>query len=292
MNPYAIALIILSTFMHASWNLLAYQKTSKAFFFRRMLIVIALIGLVPGVLSEISAHSLTATAWLCVVGSGFFCGIYFFYLALAYESSDFTVVYPVARALPVFLVAIGDVLRGRYPTALGWVGMMLVISGCLLAPLYSFKDYSFRLYFRHATLWMLLAALGTVGYTLLDKIASEVVQQGPATAARYGYVFFLIAFITYSILLKVKKFEQKDEKLSDWVLPFIAACLMFGAYWMVLWAYQLSRFAGYVVAFRQFSIIIGIILGIIIFKERGKVVRFTAGLSITTGLILIGVFGH
>ena len=88
--------------MHAGWNLLARRERSEATFFGRMLTLIALIGFLPAVLSEMATHSLPSEAWLCVAGSGFFCGIYLFNLARAYESSDFTTFYPVAKALPVF----------------------------------------------------------------------------------------------------------------------------------------------------------------------------------------------
>jgi drug/metabolite transporter (DMT)-like permease len=249
------------------------------------------VGLVPAAVSEVLTHSLNLKAWLCVVGSGFFCGIYFFSLARAYAAADFTTVYPVARALPVFLVGIGDVLRGRYPTEFGWIGMLLVISGCFLAPLYSFRDFHVRSYFNRSSLWILLTALGTFGLTLLDKVASEVILQGPATAARYGYIFFLVSYLAHKAFLRL---FDKVKNMSDslgWGITIIAACMNFGAYWLVLWAYQLSQRASYIVAFRQFSIVIGVILAFAIFREKGVVIRLTGTFMITSGLLVIGLWG-
>jgi drug/metabolite transporter (DMT)-like permease len=241
--------------------------------------------------SEILAHSLNLKAWLCVVGSGFFCGIYFFSLARAYAAADFTTVYPVARALPVFLVGLGDVLRGRYPTEFGWIGMLLVVSGCFLAPLYSFRDFRVRSYFNRQSLWILLTALGTVGYTLLDKVASEVILQGPATAARYGYIFFLVSYLAYEAFLRVFDREKNLSHSLGWRIMIFAACMNFGAYWLVLWAYQLSQRASYIVAFRQFSIVIGVVLAFAIYKEKGLFVRLLGTFMITSGLFLIGLWG-
>jgi drug/metabolite transporter (DMT)-like permease len=56
------------------------------------------------------------------------------------------------------------VLRGRFLTPLGWLGVLLVAGGCILVPLQSFKDFSLQRYFNRTSLWMVLAALGTVGY--------------------------------------------------------------------------------------------------------------------------------
>jgi len=253
--------------------------------------VTVLVGFVPAVLSEMQARSLTPRAWACVVGSGCCCGAYYFFLARAYGSSDFTVVYPVARSLPVLFVGIGDVLRGRHLAPMGWLGILLVTCGCLLAPLHSFGDFAVRRYLNRASLWMLLTAMGTVGYTLLDKIASEVVQQGPATAARYGYVFFLISGVAYVVFLKVFKTGKQGSNSVGWKLPALAGCMNFGAYWLVLWAYQLSPHASYIVAFRQFSIVIGAVLAFAIYKEPGLVVRLVGTFLLTSGLVLIGLWG-
>jgi hypothetical protein len=78
-------------------------------------------------------------------------------------------------------------------------------------PLYSFCDFGVRSYFNRTSLWMLLTAMGTVGYTLLDKIASEAVRQGPGTAARYGYIYFLMSFGAYAVLLRIFKVGGKIQ---------------------------------------------------------------------------------
>ena len=169
--------------------------------------------------------------------------------------------------------------------------MLLVVSGCFLTPLYSFRVVTIRLYINRKSLWMLLAALGTVGYTLLDKVASEVIQQGPGTAARYGYIFFLISYGFYALFLHMCKTEEKFSDSIGWKLPIVAACLNFTSYWLVLWAYQLSQHASYIVAFRQFSIVIGVTLAFAIYKEQGLIVRLTGTFMITSGLILISFWG-
>ncbi len=155
--------------MNDGWNLLDRRQSPKAAFFKRLLFVIVIVGFIPA--SFAYHYGMADRIWF-----GFFCGVYFFFLGRSYEFSDFTTVYPVARALPVFLVSIGDVLRGIYPNSFGWIGMLLVVSGCFLTPLYSFRVVTIRLYINRKSLWMLLAALGTVGYTMLCKVTSEVIQ--------------------------------------------------------------------------------------------------------------------
>jgi drug/metabolite transporter (DMT)-like permease len=290
MTSFVILLVIISAFMHAGWNLLARFEHSEQDFYRKMLIFILAIGFIPAVISEFLTHSMTPLAWLCVVGSGISAGVYLFFLARAYASSDFTIVYPVARALPVIFVAFADTLRGRHLTPAGWAGVVLVATGVIFVPLHSFRSISLKSYLNRTSLWMVLAALGTVGYTILDKYAAETVRQGPATAARYGYFYFAISIIPYLALMKYFRREEKD-KPTTWKMVIPAAILSFAAYWLILWAYQLIPYAGYIVAFRQVSIVIGAAMAFWIFKERGLWVRLSGAILISTGLILIAVWG-
>jgi len=289
---FVIFIIICSTFMHAGWNLLArYNRAERDFYFK-MLVIMVVTGFVPAVWSELVTRSLTPTAWWCVLGSGFSAGLYLFFLARAYEESDFTVVYPVARSLPVIFVAFIDVLRGRELTVFGWLGILMVAAGCVFVPLRSFRDFSLGNYFNRASLWMFFAALGTVGYTTLDKIAAEVVQQGPATAARYGYIYFAVSFFPYLGFMKLSRPVVVKDSSQDWKIAVLAALFGFGAYWLILWAYQLSPYASYIVAFRQFSIVIGALLAFIIYKEQGVAVRLSGAVMITLGLVLIALLGR
>ena len=292
MSPLAIGLVLISACTHAGWNLLARQRRSEMAFFVRMLTMIMIAGFLPVVISETTTRSLPARAWFCLAGSGLCGGLYLFSLAQAYRASEFTVVYPVARALPVLLVGLGDVLRGRFLTPTGWLGLTLVVTGCFLTPLYSLHDFAVSRYFQLSVLWMFLAALGTVGYSLFDKVASEVVLAGPATAGRYCYVFF---FCSGTVFLSLKWLTSVGDCKANpvaWKRPVVGAVCFFSSYWLVLWAYQLSQHASYVVAFRQFSIVIGVVAAFAIYKERGVAVRMIGMVLITVGLILVGLLGN
>lgn len=291
MSLTVVAIVITSTFMHAGWNIIARYDRSEEAFYKKMLIVMMAAGFLPAAVSEYLTRSIPPVAWGFVLGSGTSAAIYLFSLARAFSKSDFTVVYPVARSIPVIFIAIVDVLRGRVLTAAGWAGIFLVAAGCVLVPLRSIRDISPGKYLNRASLWMLLAALGTVGYTTFDKFAAEIVQAGPATAARYGYVYFTISFFPYIALQRGFHHQEVSPARSRWKLAIPAAVLSFGAYWLILWAYQLSPQASYIVAFRQFSIVIGSLMAFLIYKESGVGIRLTGAVLITAGLILIGIWG-
>ena len=292
MSGAAIGLVLASTFLHAAWNLMARRRRGmEADFFIRMLFIIMILGFLPAVASEAVTRSMPPKAWLCVMASGLCCGVYYFSLGRAYASSDFTIVYPVARSLPVLLVGLGDVLRGRMIAPLGWLGLFLVALGCILTPLKSLGSFDIRRYLHVSIAWMALTALGTVGYSLFDKVASEVISKGLASAARYGYFFFSIAAIVYYCL---KRFADRKKAKVDlslgWKMPAIGGLCTFGAYWLILYAYQMSQHASYIVAFRQFSIVLGVVSAFILYKEEGMVVRITGTILITAGLVVTAMY--
>ena len=291
MNASAILLILISTFMHAGWNLLARSRRNEHTFFLRLLWSTTVIGLAPFLAAEIVLPALPASAWRAVLASGTICGVYFFGLARAYGNGDFTVVYPVSRALPIVLVGLADIMRGRVPSIWGGLGMILVAGTCVVIPLDSLRRFSWRSHLNRTTLWMILTALGTVGYTIIDKSASETLRAGPVSAARYGYMFFAVSSLAYWLCLKLFGRPSEDAQSVGWKVPALAALLTYGAYFLVLWAYQIAQRAGYIVAFRQFSIVIGVVLGVVWFREKGAVVRLVGTGVMVLGLLLIALFG-
>jgi len=291
LNPFVISIVLISTFMHASWNLLARHSKAEDVFFERMQVVVIIVGFIPIVISEYLTRSIPPRAWIYVSFSAIFCGVYYFSLANSYRVRDFTTVYPVARSLPVLLMGIVDLTRGRTPTLFGWIGMFLVAMGCTLSPLESIREISLKKYLNKASFWMLLTAIGTVGYSTFDKLSSELVKPGSASAARYGYFFYALSGLSYMLIRRLFVPNRERNQKIGWYLPTLGGIFNFGAYWLILWAYQLVGRASYVVTFRQFSIVIGAIAAFIIYREKGFAVRMTAVFTITCGLIIIAIWG-
>jgi drug/metabolite transporter (DMT)-like permease len=286
-----LTLVIVSTFLHAAWNILARYRGGAQTSIWRMQVAVVVIGAVPAGIGLMLLPCMSAKAALCVLGSGVCCGFYYVCLARAYEAGDFTTVYPAARALPVLLVGFGDALRGRPPSPAGWAGMALVAAGCLLVPLTSLRDFRPRHYWRSASLWIVLTALGTTGYSLLDKIGTESIPRGMGETAVYCYLYFAVAAASYAALrpLMARGAERREE--AGWAAPAAAGILCYLAYWLVLCAYQMVERASYVIAFRQFSVVIGVVAAFVLFKEAGKAVRLAGTIAITAGMVLLKLFG-
>jgi drug/metabolite transporter (DMT)-like permease len=290
MTSLATALVLISALVHASWNIMARRSNAESGFIARMLPFLAIVGLVPALVGQALTGAMHGMVWVYVTGSGLFCGAYFLSLGRAYESADFTTVYPVARAMPVLLVAGGDALRGRLPSGAGWAGMALVVLGCLMAPLRGPRELKAKAYLNSATVWIVLTALGTVGYSLLDKRSAELLRPGPVSALIYTYFFYMFTFVGYEVLRRVWRRQVPKDDGPLW-LPATAGFLSFAGYFLIVWAYQLVSRASYVVAFRQASLVIGVLMAFALYKEERLWWRLVSVLVITAGLVVISVLG-
>jgi drug/metabolite transporter (DMT)-like permease len=286
-----VLLILVSCFMHAGWNLLARRQRRELAFFRRMVLASVPISVVGLCIAASFPYSLPGKAWACVLASSTVCGFYYWFLGLAYRHSDFTVVYPVARSLPVLIVTALDLLRGRYPTSAGWLGLGLVVGGCMLAPQPSYGGFRFRRYAGKDILYIALTAATIVGFTMFDKTAAESVRPGPASAVVYCALFHIFSCAAYFAVHTLFEKDRTGAAEVGWKWPAVGAFCAFGGYMLVLWAYQLAPQTGYLLAFRQFSIVIGVAAAFGVYGERGLAVRVPATLAVVAGLVLLVAAG-
>jgi drug/metabolite transporter (DMT)-like permease len=274
--------------MHASWNLMARDQRSAGVLLR-MLLLSTMVGIGPALAGEWLAPAILPLVGGHLVIAGFFQGLYFFGLTLGYRLGQFTVVYPLARALPVLLIALSDVAAGRAPSPLGWIGIIMIFAGCVIVPLTSVRTARLAQYLNHGTFWAVVTACGILGYSLTDAAAADMMPTGPSSALRYGLFETILTLPFYWAMLRIGRVKNDSQTATPWSKVMLISALVFGAYSLVLWAYQLSIYTSYVVALRQFSIVIGVGLGSLLFREPAPALRLAAALTITAGSIAIAM---
>lgn len=277
--------------MHAGWNLLAREQRGRDIFLPLLLIVSG-VGLLPALIAEWQGDPILPIVWPYILITAVFQALYYFGLFKGYRSGDFTVVYPVARSLPVLVLALVDLIRGNTPSLVGGLGMGLIMVGCVLAPLESWRGFSLARYWNKTMVWIGVTATGMIGYTLVDRAAAALIRPGLDTALRYGLWESIATAGAYFVLLKLMKQPAiQIEGRAVWQRVTLAGVFMFGAYSLVLWAYQMPMPVSYIVALRQFSIVLGVVAGAILFHEPAPRWRISMSLLIVVGVILISVWG-
>ncbi|OAN16938.1 hypothetical protein A3K86_08350 [Photobacterium jeanii] len=292
MSIFAFVLVVISAVIHASWNLLGKSSASSPAFFAMSCVgvgglMLPLLGYVVMTIPELSSRF-----WWLLVVSGFFQMVYMAALALAYKHADVGVVYPIARALPVMMVAGITAGLGQSLPWIAWGGMLVVTLGCLLVPLVTFRQWHWRAYTQQGCLWALLAAIGTAGYSVIDKQAVDMLAVAGVPAA-VAAVFYLgaqfLAAGGWLMLLYLPR-SRRSELRQAWQLrrrALLTGGMMGGTYALVLLAMQYADNVSYVVALRQLSIPVGVIFGIWWLKEPSHRPRLVGASLVCLGLMAV-----
>ena len=159
MSSAALMLALAAAFLHAGWNLLlARARDVQAATAVVLGLSVVLFAPVAAVTWDVEWE-----VWPWALGSAAFELAYFALLAYAYERSELSVVYPVARGLaPVLVLAVGIASA----TAGEIAGVALVGAGVLLVR-------GLRQPEGRGVLFGALIAVCIAGYTLLDNRGIE-----------------------------------------------------------------------------------------------------------------------
>lgn len=299
MTPTAILLITLSAFAHAFWNLLGKRRNpSAAFFLAASLGSLVCLSPVLVWYWKVIIH-IPGSVWLLLGGAGITQAIYMIGLAGAYRNGDMSVAYPLARALPVILIAIVSSLLGlgKLISPQGYLGMLIVVFGCLLVPLPAFRELRLRNYLNRCCAMALLAACGTTGYTLIDSEALRILRGLPELGmgkVETAILFMVLETASIVIMLSLYVFFKRNERKElaevlrhSWRYAAVTGLIITGTYGLVLAAMAYVSNVSYLAAFRQLSIPIGSFFGILIQKEPAPVPKLTGIAILLTGLVLV-----
>ena len=286
MDSLAVVLVLISAASHAAWNFLAKGSRDKDSF---MLLTNATsqITLLPVFIVLLRDWRLPLEAVPFLVASALAEAVYFLALSRAYEAGDLSVVYPVARSAPLFVAVAGALFLGDPLSASGLAGILLVLAGVyilhlkslrfgrLLEPLRSFRGPAFG--------FALIAAIGTTAYSLSDKAAVSRVDP-----ILYNlWLEFAITIVLLPLILHSRGWDNiRAEWRKSWKKISLAGALMRGGYLLVLVAMTLAP-VGYLLAFRQVSVVIGALLGLALLGEGYGAPRILGSATIFAGVYII-----
>jgi len=300
MSITAIVLLLISAVSHASWNLLGKRENPSISFF--------LVANVFGVLlfSPIIFYYLDqllflpAQIWYYLIGSAFCLAIYFSGLAGAYRSGDMSVAYPLARSSPVLVVTFVTLVlgRGSQISHQSVFGILMVVGGCFLIPLHRLADQRLSNYVNATCGLAFVAALGTTGYSIIDDEALRLFRgmQGldmndSIRAVVYACLQggFTVCWLgLFALLIPSERARLRSVIRSSKISAAATGGLMFMTYALVLISMAYVKNVSYVVAFRQVSILVGTVLGVLLLKEKLYRPRLAGVVIIFVGLVLVG----
>ena len=302
MTATAFIFIFISLLLHSLWHFLCKSSgkasiTFFAIFSTALFFTVSSIGVWSGLLFKIPWH-----IYKFAMLGAFFGIVHEVGLIWAYRNSDISLAYPMTRALPVLFTFVMTALLGWGKTLSLWAtgGMLLIFIGCFSM---SFSGGSLHeswqnkiIAIRKGLLGIMIAAIGTSGYTIADSFGIRSIMEFAGntnrilTAAAYSTCREITAAV---VLWSIAAFfgSRIGEKGSCRELiktpqPYLAGVFAGLAYLLILMAMNYVSNVSFVQAFQQLSLPVSAVLGFVILKEKVTILRIISLALIMAGLIM------
>jgi len=288
MESIPFLLVISSSVSHALWNLLAKRGTDKISFLWWSNLT-SIFTLLPVFFILLPNWRFPTPAIPFLIVSGIVEALYFLSLSKAYELGDLSVVYPLARSSPLFLFIMAVVFLGEEVSLWGVAGVMIVVLGVYMIHM---RNFSLNEFIKpvssiraRASQFALFTALCTSIYSLADKL-------GVAAATPVIYAFWLDIFVFIFLTPLVVWRSGVSNLITEWRRSrsqvIVSGFLMRFGYVLVLIAMSLIQ-VSYILALRQLSVVIGVVLGVQLLKEKYGRMRLISSIIIISGIIILGI---
>lgn len=293
MHPEALALVVLSAFLHAAWS--ALMKRSPDLLAFNALQCVPSLVLGAALLPLLPVAGLGPGFWAVLAASSLIHGVYFLWLTRALELGDLSLVYPIVRSTPAVIPLLALPLLGERPSPAGAAGIAVVVAGVWLVQ--GEGRISRRALLSRAAVFAWLSLATTVGYSLTDKRAMTLLDAAPwpSPVPRSVAYFFLLSAGSALVFLPLAGRHLARARLRaslrrelGLVLLSVAASL--ASYGLILEAFR-SAPVSYVVAVRQSSVLFAVLLSVLWLRERPSAPRLAGAVATVGGVALIAVAG-
>jgi drug/metabolite transporter (DMT)-like permease len=272
-----IGAVLVAAVLHAVWNALAHAIGDQ-------LVGFALIGVAVtvGAAAIVLASPAPATAsWPYLAGSASLHVAYQLLLMRCYRLGDFGQVYPLARGTSPWLVAVSAaVFVGEHLSVIRLVGVVVISAG--LVSLVFVGGVPTRAA-RPAIAAAVLTGVVIASYTTLDGLG----VRSAGTVAGYTGWLFLLQGPELPLAAVVARRGLLWRQARPHLLAGLAGgALSLVAYALVLWAQTRGALAP-IAALRETSVIVGALIGAVVFGERFGGWRIAATILVAGGVVLI-----
>jgi drug/metabolite transporter (DMT)-like permease len=289
MSTVALALVLSSAVMHASWNYLVKRSNDKVLFFWAMAAVGFVGLLLPGIaLALYDGFTPTMLGFACI--SVCLHASYAVTLTASYRLGDLSSVYPISRGMgPALVPLLAVILLGESVSGVAVVGIVLVVLGIYATHIDTrfLRDLShpLRMMAQPGTRVAFLTGLIIAGYTISDKVAINH-DLNPVTLSLFdttGNVLGLLPALAGAGIVALKSEWRLDTKRI-----VAAGILAPTGYLLVLFALTTTRVA-YVAPSREVGIVIGAALGVFLLGEGYGLTRIWGSALVVAGVVVIAL---
>lgn len=279
MSGFALTIVLMAAFLHASWNAVVKAANDRAVVLAAVSATHATVGTALILLSP----SPSPESWLYIFLSTVIHFGYYVFLFQSYRFGDLSQVYPISRGLAPALVAFGAyVMIGEVLPPMGWVGLGAITFGIGLLAFQRGKTRTDPRAVAAAAFNGVLIA----SYSVVDGIG---VRLSDSPFGYMGWLFLLELPVTFFVLYRRRNARHTIDRKSL-TLGLIGGLGAVTAYGLVIYAKTIAPL-GAVSAVRESSVIIAALIGLFIFHERPWPVRIVSAVIVACGVIALAASG-
>ncbi len=287
MTLASLFLVILASFIHATWNLLAKRAASVGATFVFAYNLVSCVVYAPWVI-YLFAHGAITWTWRSIsfiVLSGLIHLAYSLCLQRGYQHADLSVVYPVARGTGPMLSSLGAIfILQEAPTAHTLSGLCLVVVGIgLIATQGSLSAFRQRDGISGIR-WGSATGGLIASYTVTDAYAVSVLGIAPVALDWFSNLlrFFLLA----PLVIASPRRSSRAMK-GFWLIALGVGLLSPLSYIAVLAAIHMGAPLSIVAPMREMSMMVGALMGMLILREKAGPARLIGCGVLIAGVILL-----
>jgi drug/metabolite transporter (DMT)-like permease len=273
-------LVLFASVLHALWNFAAKKVAGHLGVLWLGLCLGSLLSW-PVATCVYRPENITSKAALYMLATGGLHACYFLLLARAYAGGDLSLVYPVARGTGVAGTAFVAFAWLHEPLSwLGAGGISAVCLGtCILGVGHKAQRETMSAY-----LYALLVGMTIIGYSVVDKLAVDTVH--PILYISGIFTLCATFLAPYMLLWQwAACVSALRLHLPSMVIIGVGSIC---TYLLILFAFRLGP-VSYIVAAREFAVVIGSLLGVVFLHERLTIKKAVGIVAIVCGLIFVKV---
>ncbi len=286
MTLASLVLVILASFIHAGWNLLAKRAASVGPVFVFAYNLVACVAYAPWVMHLLAEGTIgwTPEGIGFVLASGLIHLAYSLCLQRGYQVAELSVVYPVARGTAPMLSTIGAILiLGEAPTGQGLAGMALVVVGIGLIAAQGDLSAFRRPGGEAGVRWGTLTGGLIASYTVVDAYVVKALGIAPVILDWFSN---LLRFFMLLPLVLAKPTRTLEPMRGYWWIAISVGLLSPLSYILVLAALTVGAPLSLVAPMREMSMMAGALMGMLILRETVGPWRL-AGYAVLIGGVVI-----
>jgi len=286
MEPYIAGMVLLSAAIHPLWNVLLKNEPDPQLGYLGLTVVLVVCALIHTIMSGADVMAGTHVLPLILLS---WCGqvLYGTCLTATYMRGDLSAYYPIIRASPVFIVAVGFLFLGRTYSPFVLAGIAMAVAGGFLL-LYRRGTHFFS---EPLTLGLALAAMAGTG---IYSIADAQLMETLAPEVQMLWVEILLIPYYLTLLLRRRthtRYPDERSIVARAAMLIVPGIMAYASYYLILLAFKWGGEVAAVTAVRQASIPISVILGGFFLREGAILRRLFAALLLAAGIVVIVMLG-